>query len=282
MLFGKLKKSLNYISVKIRNMKVSAIVPCYNEEKTVKKVVEVLLKSQWVAEVIVVNDGSTDQSLNILKSFKQQIKLIDLKKNYGKGRALAEGIKRAQEELVMFIDADLINLDQKNIADLLKPIINDHYRAVVGVRKKGRLLPAPFARLSGERVYYKKDLLPILDKMRQTRFGAEVLLNHAFENIPVKKIPLLKLCGLYKHEKRTPALAVKEYLDEGVEIAKELARQEKLKAGDLKIIERLKNAASIKELKEIIEKISNLKIREYLQKYVLKYLEKARSWWNKW
>lgn len=263
-------------------MKVSAIVPCYNEEKTVKRVVEALLKSQWVAEVIAVNDGSTDQSLKILKKFKKQIKLINLTKNYGKGRALAEGIKRAQEELVMFIDADLVNLDQKNIVALLKPIINHHYRAVIGIRKKGKLLPAPFARLSGERVYYKKDLLPLLDKMRQTRFGAEVLLNHAFENIPVKKITLLKLCGLYKHEKRTPALAVKEYLDEGVEIAKELARQEKLKAEDLKIIERLKNAASIKELKEIIEKISNLKIREYLQKYVLKYLEKARIWWQKW
>lgn len=263
-------------------MKVSVIVPCYNEEKTVKKVIETLLKNQWVAEVIAVNDGSTDQSLNILKKFKQQIKLINLTKNYGKGWALAEGIKRAQEELVMFIDADLINLDQKNIADLLKPIINDHYRAVIGIRKKGRLLPAPFARLSGERVYYKKDLLPILDKMRQTRFGVEVLLNNAFENIPVKKITLLKLYGLYKHEKRTAAVAMKEYLDEGVEIAKELARQEKLKAEDLKIIERLKKAASIKELKEIIEKISNLKIRDYLQKYVLKYLEKARIWWNKW
>ena len=263
-------------------MKVSAIVPCYNEEKTVKQVVETLLKSQWVAEVIAVNDGSSDQSLKILKSFQTQIKLIDLKKNYGKGWALAEGIKHAQEELVMFIDADLVNLSQENIAALLKPIIDDHYRAVIGIRKKNKLLPAPFAKLSGERVYYKKDLLPLLDKMRQTRFGVEVLLNHAFENKPVKKISLLKLCGLYKHEKRTPALAVKEYLDEGVEIAKELARQEKLKAEDLKIIERLKNAASIKELKEITAKISNLKIREYLQKYVLKYIEKARIWWRKW
>ena len=263
-------------------MKVSVIIPCYNEEKTVKKVVETFLKSQWVTEVIVVNDGSTDQSLNLLKRFKQQIKLINLTKNYGKGRALAEGIKQAQSEIVMFIDADILNLNQKNIKTLLEPVLKYHWRAVIGIRKKSNLLPAPFARLSGERVYYKKDLLPILDKLRQTRFGAEVFLNHALENIPVKKINLLKLNGLYKYEKRTPALAVKEYLDEGVEIAKELARQEKLKAEDLKIIARLKNAASIKELKEIIARISNLKIREYLQKYVLKYLEKARTWWQKW
>lgn len=263
-------------------MKVSAIVPCFNEEKTIVKLITALLKQQNLTEVVVVNDGSTDNSLKILKSFKTQIKLIDLKKNYGKGRALAEGIKQARGEIVMFIDADILNLNQKNINSLLEPVLNHHWRAVIGIRKKSKLLPAPFARLSGERVYFKKDLLPILDKMRQTRFGVEILLNYAFEKIPVKKINLLKMNGLYKYEKRSPALAVKEYLDEGVEIAKELARQEKLKAEDLKIIERLKKAASIMELKEIVEKISNIKVRDYLEKYVLKYLGKARTWWNKW
>lgn len=263
-------------------MKVSAIVPCYNEEKTIAKVITALLKQPNLTEVIVVNDGSTDNSLKILKNFKTQIKLIDLTKNYGKGRALVEGVKQAKGEIVMFIDADILNLNQKNIKALLEPVLNHHWRAVIGIRKKGRLLPAPFARLSGERVYYKKDLLPILETMKQTRFGVEVFLNHAFENRPVKKISLLKLNGLCKYKKRPPVLAVKEYLDEGVEIAKELARQEKLRAEDLKIIDRLKQAASIKELQEVVEKISNLQVREYLEKYVLKYLKKARSWWNKW
>ncbi|MDZ7586883.1 MAG: glycosyltransferase family 2 protein [Patescibacteria group bacterium] len=263
-------------------MIVSAIVPCFNEEKTVRKVVTTLLANPKIDEVIVVNDGSTDESLTELNKFEQQIKLINLKQNRGKGWALTEGIKQAQGELVMFIDADLVNLNQKKILALLKPILDHHYRGVIGIRKKSRLLPAPLAKLSGERVYYKKDLLPILDQMKRARFGVEILLNHSFNNKSVKKISLLKLHGLGKYEKRTPALAVKEYLEEGVEIAKELARQEKLKAEDLKIIERLKNVASFKELKEIVAKISNLKIREYLQKYVLNYLGKARTWWQKW
>jgi len=263
-------------------MKVSAIVPGFNEEKTISKVVDCLLKSPEIKEVIAINDGSTDKTLTILKRFKSQIKLIDLKKNQGKGYALTAGINQAKNEVVMFIDADLVNLKQKNIEAMLEPIKNHHWRAVIGIRKKARLLPAPFARLSGERVYYKADLLPLLPKMAQSRFGVEVLLNHALENLPVKKITLLKLNGLYKHEKRSAAQAVKEYLDEGVEIAKELARQEKLRAEDLKIIDRLKQAASIKELQEIVTKISNLQVREYLEKYVLKYLKKARTWWNKW
>lgn len=263
-------------------MKVSAIVPCFNEEKTIAKVVDCLLKNQQIDEVICINDGSTDKTLTILKSFKTQIKLIDLKKNQGKGYALTKGIKQASNEVLLFMDADLVNLKQANIETLLDPIKNHHWRAVIGIRKKARLLPAPFARLSGERVYYKKDLLPLLPKMAKARFGVEVLLNRALENLPVKKITLLKLNGLYKYEKRSAAQAVKEYLDEGVEIAKELARQEKLRAEDLQIIDRLKQAASIKELQEVVAKISNLQVREYLEKYVLKYLKKARSWWNKW
>ena len=68
---------------------VSAIVPVFNEEKTVKVVVETLLASKLISEVICVNDGSTDKGLEILKSFGRKIKLIDLKRNHGKGFALS-------------------------------------------------------------------------------------------------------------------------------------------------------------------------------------------------
>lgn len=263
-------------------IKVSAIVPVFNEEKTVSKVVTALLTSNQVDEVIVVNDGSIDKSREKIKSFGKKIKLINLKKNMGKGYVLAEGVKQALGEVVMFIDADIVNLKQKNIKQLLEPVINNHWRAVVGVRKKIRMIPAPFANLSGERVYYKEDLLPYLKQMRKTRFGIEIFLNHLFDNKPVKKISLMKLKGLYKYEKRSPATAFKEYVDEGVEIARELARQEKLLVEDLKIIERLKKATNFYEFKDIVKKISNLRVREYLEKYVLKYLQKARSWWQKW
>lgn len=263
-------------------IKVSVIVPVFNEEKTVSKVVTALLTSNQVDEVIVVNDGSIDKSLEKIKSFGKKIKLINLKKNMGKGYALAEGVGKALGEVVMFIDADIVNLKQKNIEQLLEPIINHHWRAVVGVRKNIRMIPSPFARLSGERVYYKEDLLEHLKQMRKTRFGIEIFLNHLFDNKPVKKISLMKLKGLYKYEKRDPATAFKEYVDEGVEIARELARQEKLLVEDLKIIERLKKATNFYEFKDRVEKISNLRVREYLEKYVLKYLQKAKSWWQKW
>lgn len=263
-------------------IKVSAIIPCYNEEKTIVKVVKTLIGCKLVEEVIVVNDGSTDKSLDLLAVFKKQVNLINLKKNSGKGAALAIGIKKAKGEVVMFIDADVVNLKHKNIKEMLEPVLKHQWRGVIGIRQKGRLLPAPFARLSGERVYYKADLIPLLKRMGKSRFGVEVLLNHAFAKEPIKKVKLMKMYGLYKYEKRSPALAIKEYLEEGVEIAKELAKQEKLRPEDIKIINKLKKAKTFKELKEIVNKISNLKVREYLKKYVLKYLEKAREWWKRW
>jgi cellulose synthase/poly-beta-1,6-N-acetylglucosamine synthase-like glycosyltransferase len=86
---------------------VSAIVPVFDEETTVKKVVEVLLANNQIDEVICVNDGSSDDSLAVLETFGDQITLIDLKQNQGKGYALAAGIRAARYEIVAFFDAKL-------------------------------------------------------------------------------------------------------------------------------------------------------------------------------
>ena len=86
---------------------VSAIVPVYNEETTVSRVVEKVLSIGKFHEVICVNDGSTDHSQEELEKLVEKIKLISFIKNQGKGHALATGIESAQGDLVAFIDADL-------------------------------------------------------------------------------------------------------------------------------------------------------------------------------
>jgi len=64
-------------------------VPVFDEETTVKNVVEVLLANNQIDEVICVNDGASDNSLAILETFGEHITLIDLKQNQGKGYTLA-------------------------------------------------------------------------------------------------------------------------------------------------------------------------------------------------
>ena len=252
---------------------VSAVMPVFNEEKTVKRVVEVLVGNPQVDEVVVIDDGSSDDSLAILKKFATKIKLISIKKNKGKGWAVAKGLRKASGEIILLTDADLVNFNDDYIKKLLEPMGKNGVEVVVGCLRKGKYVPAPFARLTGERVYYKKDLLPHLKEMRATRFGLEIFLNHLFKDKKIKKVSLVKLQGLYKYEKFSAKVAVKEYLNEGLEIAKELAKQEKLMPADLRIIERLKKVTKVSEWKLRVKKINNQRVRGFLLKYVIKYLQ---------
>lgn len=117
------------------NEKISILIPVYNEEKTVGKILEKILKEtfSWNKEIIVINDGSTDRSLEILKKFSEEIILIDLKNNRGKGFALREGFKRISGEIVIIQDGDL-EYDPKDYQKLLIPILEKKTEVVYGSR----------------------------------------------------------------------------------------------------------------------------------------------------
>jgi glycosyltransferase involved in cell wall biosynthesis len=254
---------------------VSAIVPVFDEETTIKKVVEALLASNLIDEVICVNDGSSDDSLAILVTFGELITLIDLKQNQGKGNALATGIREAQCEIVAFFDADLANLSDRHINTLLDPILNGKACAVLGYPTKESTRSTVFGNLTGERAYYRHDLLPLLAEMETTRFGIEVLLNETFREPAPMKVALTGLRGLYKYEKYPPAKAMREYMGEVTEIAQEIGRREGLLSEDRQIIAELKEVMDLDALKIRIAKIRNASIRQYLEEYVLRYFNRA-------
>ena len=202
---------------------VSVIVPVYNEETTVSRVVDKLISMQVFCEVICINDGSTDRSQRKLEKFEKKIKLIGFIENQGKGKALAAGIEKATGDLVAFIDADLTNLSEDHVEALLSPILQGEADAVLGYAKRGEL-PNLTAHLTGQRVYQRMDLLPHLDQISPSRFGVEVLLNEIFQGKRVTMVPLQDLVGLTKAEKRRPVQAVREYLEEANEIVNQLLR----------------------------------------------------------
>lgn len=114
--------------------KLSIIIPVYNEEKTLKELlnrvknIQVSIKK----EVIVVDDGSIDNSLMILKNIKD-IKLILHKNNKGKGAAIRTGLKHSTGDIIIIQDADLeYNPDQ--IPILIKPILENRAEIVYGAR----------------------------------------------------------------------------------------------------------------------------------------------------
>lgn len=117
-------------------MKLSVIIPVYNEEKTVAKIVEQVLAEKTPKEVIIVDDGSTDKTREIIKKLKDaRIKKLFHTKNSGKGAAIRTGIKNAAGEVLLIQDADL-EYDPKYYQELLRPIALGKAEVVYGTRLK--------------------------------------------------------------------------------------------------------------------------------------------------
>lgn len=125
---------------------LSIVVPIYNEERTVRDVVARIceLDIPGGLDLILVNDGSTDGSSEILEELKAIYKLqvIDLRENGGKGRAVRRGVKAAVGTHVLVFDADT-EYDPGDIIKLVKPLLSGRADVVYGVRLRGiyTLLP---------------------------------------------------------------------------------------------------------------------------------------------
>lgn len=117
-------------------MNVSVIIPCYNEEKTIKEIVVNVKKYlNENDEIIVVDDGSTDNSQLILKEDLKNIvdKLIINEKNYGKGYSIRKAISSVEGEITVIQDADL-EYHPSDYIKLLKPIKDGFADVVYGSR----------------------------------------------------------------------------------------------------------------------------------------------------
>ena len=120
-------------------MKLSIIIPCFNEEKTISLIIEKILRSYTgEKEIIVIDDYSSDKTREILKTdLKDKIdKLILNTSNYGKGFSIREGINIAEGNIILIQDADL-EYDPSDYVKLIKPIINGDADVVYGSRFLG-------------------------------------------------------------------------------------------------------------------------------------------------
>ncbi|MEK7533789.1 MAG: glycosyltransferase family 2 protein [Patescibacteria group bacterium] len=122
-------------------MKLSIIIPVFNEEKTVAKIVKKVSQVEipgTTKEIIVVDDGSTDATASVISNFQFPIsnfKKIRHKKNKGKGAAVKTGIENSTGDYIVVQDADL-EYNPKYIEKLVRPVLEGKSKVVYGTRLK--------------------------------------------------------------------------------------------------------------------------------------------------
>lgn len=131
--------SVNKLYLKMYRPSVTVIIPAYNEEVTIKKTIHALLKSNYrLTEILIIDDGSTDQTASIIKRFyshNPKVKLLQTG-NSGKASALNLGFQNALGDIIITIDADTI-FQPATISYLVQNFSDPHVAAVTGYCKIG-------------------------------------------------------------------------------------------------------------------------------------------------
>ena len=157
--------------------KVSAIIPAYNEEKGIGEVIRQIKKIPLINEIIVVDDGSTDQTAKIVKNFKD-VRLIKNKVNMGKASSMDIGVKSTSSEVIFFCDADLRGLNPKELEKIIIPVVNGNFDMYLGLRRnKMQQAIKLFALNTGERAL-KRELWEKLPDFYKHRYRIEAGINY--------------------------------------------------------------------------------------------------------
>ena len=185
-------------------MRISAVVPAYNEENTIAGVINVLKDIKIINEIIVVSDGSRDGTAGVAKSCGAHV--IELPDNMGKGAAVKAGLENSSGEIVLLMDADLVGLKRKHVEMLVKPVMDGIADMTVGLFTSGRfstdLAQKIAPQLSGQRAVRRSVLLG-LTNIEATGYGIEVALTRYadVENLRVQEVELEDLTHITKEEK---------------------------------------------------------------------------------
>jgi glycosyltransferase involved in cell wall biosynthesis len=189
-------------------MKCSAIIPCYNEERRILPVVKTIKGSHLFDQIIIVDDGSNQSTKKVLSRIKH-IHLITHLQNQGKSQALKSGLLQASNDIVVFLDSDLKNLNKQHLLDLTNPLLSGNYDMVIG-DPCGVWWPFVVlgysANISGQRAFLKKLMLQHLEVFDHQGFLkgylVELSINRVFySRHRVGKILLKDLSNYYKIDK---------------------------------------------------------------------------------
>ncbi|MBF7981335.1 MULTISPECIES: glycosyltransferase family 2 protein [Rahnella] len=157
---------------------VSCIIPACNEAARIGKVLDVVRNHPLLFEIIVVDDGSADNTADVAR--EKGVRVVRLATNQGKSHAVAEGIAAATGSHLLMLDADLLGLNGRDITRLVQPVIQNQADVTISLRRNSpwiwRCIGLDY--ISGERVFARELLATRLDEIRALpNFGLEVWIN---------------------------------------------------------------------------------------------------------
>lgn len=171
------------------DLKVSCVIPAYNEESRIENVLKAIKDYKNFHEVIIVNDGSSDGTSRVVNEyissnnfdFKNWV-FIDNETNKGKTGAVIDGVNKASGKIIVLLDADLIGLTHENLDKLLYFIVLEDYSMTILDRRSDRMTVLGFTTYSrfwgGERAFWKEDFLKLdLPKDKKKGYLLEAVLN---------------------------------------------------------------------------------------------------------
>ena len=199
---------------------ISAVVSAYNEAKTIERVILDLIKISFLSEIIVINDGSSDGTQEILNRYSDKIIIINNYINKGKGYGVAQAVKLAQGDIIILLDGDIVNYTQSDLQRLSEPVIKQECDFTL--KPTDDIL---FKNLSGIRCYRRIDILNCIQSIEQSsRYGLEIVLNRYFKNKKGKFIKLNDYHHFQKFEKFNLPVAVWEYVIEALSLLAQMLK----------------------------------------------------------
>jgi len=189
---------------------VSVVIPAYNEEEHITKVITAAKNSDLVDEIIVIDDGSKDRTSEIAK--KAGVKVFRSETNNGKGHAMLEGVQKSKGEVIVFLDGDLKNINSQKIDKMIIPVNNGYdFVKASFFRGSGRvteLTAKPLLKIFFPELDYKQPLGGQIAIKRQVanelqfepgfKVDIGLLIDVSMNGHKVKEVPI----GEIQHDKR--------------------------------------------------------------------------------
>lgn len=184
---------------------IAIIIPAFNEAERIADVLRAVKGASHIHEIIVVNDGSEDNTSAEARKVPG-VKVIDMVKNVGKGGAMAAGVASTTAQIVAFVDADLVGLRAEHVDQIIRPLMRDECDMCFGVFRGGKIRSnaamAVTPWLSGQRAM-KRELFEAIPYIGELRFGVEVAITNMArkKKARVKRVVLRGVSNCFKEEK---------------------------------------------------------------------------------